>query len=69
MYIYILYIYIYIHIHTYWNTISAVTWRTAHEHIVADALHSKKSSSALPVHEQQASQKRCLLNRHSSACA
>ena len=32
-----------------WNTISAVKWKTVHEHIVADALHSKKSSSALLV--------------------
>ena len=39
------------------NTISAVTRRTVHEHIVADAFHSKKSSSALLVHAQQASQK------------
>ena len=26
-----------------WNTISAVTWRTGHEHIIADAFRSKKS--------------------------
>ena len=39
-----------------WNTIRAVTWRTVHEHIVADAFRSKKSSSALLVHEQQARQ-------------
>ena len=25
-----------------WNTISAVIWRTVHEHIVADAFRSKK---------------------------
>ena len=55
------YIYIYIY------TISAVTWRTVPEHIVADAFRSKKSSSALLVHEQQASQKRCFLNHHSTA--
>ena len=40
-----------------WNTISAVTWSTVHEHIVADAFCSKKSSSALLVPEQQVSQK------------
>ena len=34
-----------------------MTWRTVHEHIVADVFHSKKSSSALLVHEEQASQK------------
>ena len=50
------------------NTISAVTWRTVHEHIVADALRSKNSSSALLIHEQQASQKWCLSSRHSTAC-
>ena len=50
------------------NTISAVSWRPAHEHVVADVFHSKKISLALLVHEQQASQKRCLLNRHSTAC-
>ena len=32
------------------------TWRTVHEHIVADAFCSKKNSSALLVPEQQASQ-------------
>ena len=47
---------------------SAVTWRTIYEHIVADAFRSKTRSSALLVHEQQASQKRCLRNRHSTAC-
>ena len=36
---------------------SAVTWRTVHQHIVADAFHSKKRSSELLVHEQQASLK------------
>ena len=45
----------------------AVTWRTVHEHIVADPFGSKKRSSALLVHAQQASQKTCLLNRHSTA--
>ena len=39
------------------NTISAVTWRTGHEHLVADAFQSKKSLSALFFHEQQAPQK------------
>ena len=51
-----------------WNTISAVIWRTVHEHLVADAFCSRKSSSALLVHEQPASLKRCLLNHHSTAC-
>ena len=36
-----------------WNIISAVTWRTVYEHIVADTFHSKQSSSAVRVHEQQ----------------
>ena len=44
----------------WWNTIGAVTWQTAYENTVADALHSKKSSSALLVHEQQAPQKWCI---------
>ena len=49
--------------------ICAVTWRrTVHEHIVADASRSKKSSSAILVHEQQASRKWCLLSRHSTPC-
>ena len=61
-------IYIYMYIDIKWNTKSAVTWQTVHEHIVADAFCSKSSTSALLVHEQQASQKRCLLNRHSTAC-
>ena len=39
------------------NQVSPVTWRTVHEHIVEDAFCSKKSSSGLLVHEQQASQK------------
>ena len=39
------------------NKCSAVTWRTVHEHIVADAFRSKKSSSVLLVHEQHAPQK------------
>ena len=51
-----------------WNTISAGTWRTVHEHIVADTFHSKESSSALTVHEQQASQKSWLSSFHSTAC-
>ena len=40
-----------------WGTISAVAWAAVHEHIVADAFRSMKSSSALHVHEHQASQK------------
>ena len=56
-----MYIYIYIYIYIYSETqISAVTWRTANEHILADTFCSKKSSSALLVHEQKASQKGCL---------
>ena len=47
---------------------SAATWRTVHEGIVADAFRSEESLSALVVHEQQASQRRCLLNCHSTAC-
>ena len=35
--------------------ISAMTWRTVDEHIVADTFCSKKSSSMLLVHEQQVS--------------
>ena len=31
----------------YWNTINTVAWQTGDERIVADAFHSKKSSSAL----------------------
>ena len=37
--------------------ITAVTWQTIHEHIVADAFHSKENLSTLLVDEQQASQK------------
>ena len=40
-----------------WNTTSAVTWGTVHEHIIADTFCSKRSSSALLLHEQQAPQK------------
>ena len=49
-------------------TVSAVTWQTVHEHIVADMFSSKKSSSALLVYEQQASQKGCPSSGHSTAC-
>ena len=52
-----------------WNTISAVTWRAVHEYKVADAFRSKKSSSVLLVHEQQASQKWSLSRRHLTACS
>ena len=31
-----------------------MTWPTVHEHLVADAFRSKKCSSVLHVHEQQA---------------
>ena len=47
-----------------WNTITAVTWWTAHGDIVAEAFLSKKSSSVPLIDEQQASQKRCLLICH-----
>ena len=47
---------------------SAVTWRTAHEHIVPDAFHFKKSLLRLLVRERQASQKWCLSSRHLTAC-
>ena len=39
------------------KTISAVTWQTVHEDIVADAFYSKKISSALLAHKQQSPQK------------
>ena len=48
--------------------ISAVTWETIHEHIVANVFCSKKSSSVLLFQEQQASLKWCLSSRHSTAC-
>ena len=41
--------------------ISAVTWQTVHEHIVAHAFRSKKISLALLVRWQQALQETCLL--------
>ena len=47
----------YVCMYTEWNTISAVTWGTVYEHIVADVFRSKKRSSALLAHEQQTSQK------------
>ena len=53
---------------SYGTQISAVKWRTVHEHVVADAFSSKKSLSALLVHEQQASLKGCLSSCHSTAC-
>ena len=43
---------------SYSGTQYSVTWRHVHEHLVADAFRSKKSSLALLVHEQQALQKR-----------
>lgn len=49
-----------LYIYIYWNTISttsAMTWQTVFEHTVVDTLCSKRSSSALLVHEQQASEK------------
>ena len=50
-----------------WNKISVVTGRTVHEHLQADTFFSKKSLSALLVHEQQASQKLCTSSYHSDA--
>ena len=41
--------------------ISAVTWQTVHEHIVAHTFRSKKISLALLVRWQQAFQETCLL--------
>ena len=52
----------------WWNTISAVTWLTVHEHIVADTFRSKKSSSAQLVQEQLAPQKCHVSSRHSTVC-
>ena len=81
VYMYIFYIYIYIYIiyncpvtenrqcvQNVWMLISAVTWRTVYEHIVADVFCSKKSSSALLVQGQQSSLKGCLSSRHSTTC-
>ena len=48
--------------------ITAVTWWTVHEYIVADACRSKKRESAFFVHERQASLKWCVASRHLSAC-
>ena len=45
-----------------------MAWRTAHEHITADAFCSKKSLSALLVHEQRASLKWFFSSLHSTAC-
>ena len=33
---------------------NSVTWQTIYEQVAADVFYSKKSSSALLVHEQQA---------------
>ena len=40
-----------------WNTVSAVTWRAVHEHIIADEFRFIKGSSALLLQEQQAPQR------------
>ena len=40
-----------------WNTVSGVTWRTVHEHIIADAFHFIKGSSALVLQEQPTPQR------------
>ena len=48
--------------------ISAVTWQTVYEHIVADVFCCKKSSLALLVQGQQSSLKGCLSSRHSTTC-
>ena len=47
---------------------SAVIWRTVDGHIVTDVFRSKKSSSALLVHEQKAPLKGCLSSHYSAAC-
>ena len=48
--------------------LSAVVWRAVWKHMVADAFHSKRSSSALLAHEQLTPQKGCFSCRHSIAC-
>ena len=77
--IYVIYIYIYIHIYIYIfiyvniyrveykKTISVVTWRTVHEHLVEGTFRSKKSSSAVLVHEQQGPKRGCLSSFNSTA--
>ena len=55
-----IYLYIYIYIILYNCSTSAecsMGWRAIHEYIVANTFRSKKSSLALLVNEQQASQK------------
>ena len=47
---------------------SAVIWRIVDGHIVTDVFRSKKSSSALLVHEQKAPLKGCLSSHYSAAC-
>ena len=47
---------------------SAMTWQKVHQHTVVDAFCSRKSLSALLVHEEHASQKRYLSSCHSTAC-
>ena len=55
-YIYNIYIYIYIHIICTVEHNKCIDMANFHEHIVADTSRSKKNSSALLVHEQQAPQ-------------
>ena len=51
----------------YKKTISVVTWRTVHEHLVEGTFRSKKSSSAVLVHEQQGPKRGCLSSFNSTA--
>ena len=39
-----------------WQTICEVIWQTVHEHVAANVFHSKKTSSMLLIHEEQAPQ-------------
>ena len=55
-----MYIYIYIYVYVSRTQITAVTWQTAQEGIVADLFYCKKNTLVLLVHKQQASQNWCL---------
>ena len=50
-----------------WDKRSVVTGQTVHEHIVADALFSKKRLLVLLVHEERASHKCSLSSCHPTA--
>ena len=67
MHIYVC-IYIYIYVYVSRTQITAVTWQTAQEGIVADLFYCKKNTLVLLVHKQQASQA-CLSSCHSTACS